>query len=80
MEYSRSMHSVAKPTAVSKPNVWCVLSRSLSIVLGTPMTRSPAWCSRSPIVSDPSPPMVISASIDASRNSCTSSSVRSTST
>jgi len=39
----RSMHSVAKSTAVSNPNVAVVLSRSLSIVLGTPMTRRPAW-------------------------------------
>ena len=36
------MQSVAKSTAVSKPNVAVVLSRSLSIVLGTPMTRRPA--------------------------------------
>ena len=36
------MHSDAKSTAVSKPNVDVVFSRSLSIVLGTPTTRSPA--------------------------------------
>ena len=41
VEKSRSMHSVAKPTAVSNPNVAVVLSRSLSIVFGTPITRSP---------------------------------------
>ncbi len=35
------MHSVAKSTAVSNPNVAVVLSRSLSIVFGTPITRSP---------------------------------------
>ena len=38
---SRSMHSAAKSTAVSKPKVAVVLSRSLSIVFGTPITRSP---------------------------------------
>jgi hypothetical protein len=39
---SRSRHSVAKATAVSKPKVVKVLSRSLSMVLGTPTTRSPS--------------------------------------
>ena len=63
VEKSRSMHSEAKLTAVSKPNVDVVLSRSLSIVLGTPMTRSPAWYRWLPIVSDPSPPIVIRASM-----------------
>ena len=73
------MQSDAKLTAVSKPNVDIVLSRSLSIVLGTPMTRSPASCRRLAIDIDPSPPTVISASMPCFRNSATSSSVRSTS-
>ena len=63
VENSRSMHSEAKLTAVSKPNVDVVLSRSLSIVLGTPITRSPAWCRRLAIVSEPSPPIVMRASM-----------------
>ena len=41
-----------------------VRSRSLSIVLGTPITRRPAWCRRLPIVSEPSPPAVMSASME----------------
>ena len=41
VENSRSMHSEAKLTAVSKPNVDVVLSRSLSIVLGTPIDAQP---------------------------------------
>jgi hypothetical protein len=77
---SRSMHSVAKSTAVSKPKVAVVLSRSLSMVFGTPITRSPARCRWSPIVSDPSPPTVIRASISASRKRWISSGDRSTST
>jgi hypothetical protein len=76
---SRSMHSVAKSTAVSNPNVAVVLSRSLSIVLGTPMTRSPAWWRWLPIVSEPSPPTVTSASMPASANLWMSSAERSTS-
>ena len=72
------MPSVATPTAVSKPNVASVISRSLSIVFGTPTTRSPASDSLRPMVSEPSPPMVIRASTPAARNSPTSSSVRST--
>ena len=74
----RSMHSVATPTAVSNPNVASVMSRSLSMVLGTPMTRKPASERRCPMCREPSPPMVIKASMPAARNSPTSSSVRST--
>ena len=59
VENSRSMHSEAKLTAVSKPNVDVVFSRSLSIVLGTPTRRSPASCRRLAIVIEPSPPTVI---------------------
>ena len=74
------MHSEAKLTAVSKPNVDVVLSRSLSIVLGTPTRRSPASCRRLAIVIEPSPPTVIEG-VDAvrPRTAPTSSSVRSTS-
>ena len=39
---SRSMASVAMFTAVSKPKVKSVASRSLSMVLGTPTTRTPS--------------------------------------
>ena len=74
------MQSDAKLTAVSKPNVDVVFSRSLSIVLGTPTSRSPAWCSRLAIVIDPSPPTVTRASMPCgARTGRTSSSVRSTS-
>ena len=57
------MQSEAKLTAVSKPNVSVVFSRSLSIVLGTPTRRSPAWCRRLAIVIEPSPPIVTRASM-----------------
>ena len=39
----RSIDSVAISTAVLKPNVTSVRSRSLSMVLGTPMTRRPCF-------------------------------------
>ena len=73
------MHCEAKSTAVSKPNVDVVLSRSLSTVLGTPTRRSPASCRCRAIDSDPSPPIVINASIRCSSKRPSSSSVRSTS-
>src|SRR5829696_7600743 len=76
---NRSMHSEAKLTAVSKPNVEVVLSRSLSIVLGTPTSRRPASCSLLAMVIEPSPPTVTSASMPCSAKRPTSSSVRSTS-
>ena len=74
---TRSIDSVATSTAVSNPNVTVVLSRSLSMVFGTPITRSPASNSRWPMASEPSPPIVINASIPASRNNETRCSVRS---
>lgn len=80
MANKRSMHSVAKLTAVSKPKVASVCSRSLSIVFGTPITRSPASDRWLPMVSEPSPPMVMSASMPCCSNSANSSGVRSTST
>src|SRR3954453_7701572 len=56
----RSMASVQTCTAVSKPNVISVPPRSLSIVLGTPMTGSPCSpCSRLAAPTVSSPPMAI---------------------
>src|SRR5579875_912804 len=59
---SRSIASVAICSAVSKPKVWSVAPRSLSIVLGTPITGTPAAWSlwAAPRVS--SPPIAISPS------------------
>src|SRR4051812_42472226 len=58
--WRRSRASVATCTAVSKPNVISVPPRSLSIVLGTPMTGSPCSpCSRLAAPSVSSPPMAI---------------------
>ena len=65
MENSRSMHSVAKPTAVSKPNVCVRLVEVVVDRLGHADDAQPGSDSRSPIVSEPSPPMVISASMPA---------------
>ncbi len=76
---SRSMHCDAKSTAESKPNVAVVLSRSLSIVLGTPTRFSPASYRCWPMAIDPSPPTMISASIRFSLKRASSSGVRSTS-
>ena len=76
---SRSRHSVAKATAVSKPKVVKVLSRSLSMVLGTPTTRRPFWCSALAMVSEPSPPMDTSASSSFIAKYCRISPERSTS-
>ena len=79
VECSLSMASVAVATAVSKPKVTTVPATSLSIVLGTPTTLIP-FCQRScPILSEPSPPMVMSASNPLARNAATRSSERSTS-
>ncbi len=63
VEWSRSIASVAICTAVSKPNVTSVPSRSLSIVLGTPTTGTPSWLSRPATPSVSSPPMGMSASM-----------------
>ena len=59
---SRSIISVAMLTAVSKPKVRSVQSMSLSMVLGTPTTGTPASDSRWAAVSVPSPPIGISTS------------------
>ena len=60
----RSIASVAIWTAVSKPNVMSVPARSLSIVLGTPITGSP-WSPyrRAAAPSVSSPPIAISPSM-----------------
>ncbi len=58
----RSMASVAIWTAVSNPKVTSVPDRSLSMVLGTPTTGSPRWCSRSAAPRVSSPPMATTAS------------------
>ncbi len=60
---SRSIASVAICTAVWKPNVKSVPARSLSIVLGTPTTFTPASARRRATPSVSSPPIGISASI-----------------
>ena len=57
------MHSVAKDTAVSKPNVTTVRLRSLSIVLGTPTMRTPFFARALAMVSEPSPPTATTASM-----------------
>ena len=57
------MHSVAKDTAVSNPNVTTVRLRSLSIVLGTPTMRTPFFARALAMVSEPSPPTATTASM-----------------
>ena len=59
---SRSSASVATARAESWPNVMSVASRSLSIVLGTPITFRPMPESLLAMVMVPSPPMAISTS------------------
>ncbi len=59
----RSIASVATPTAVSKPKVRSVEEMSLSMVLGTPTTGSPASDSIRAAVRVPSPPIGISTSM-----------------
>ncbi len=76
----RSRQSVAKETAVSKPNVITVPSRSLSMVLGTPTTRRPLRANPLAMVSEPSPPMAMRASICSRRKAAITSSERSRST
>lgn len=61
--FSRSMASVATPTAVSKPKVRSVAEMSLSMVFGTPTTGMPASDSIRAAVRVPSPPIGISASM-----------------
>jgi len=61
--WSRSIASVAIWTAVSKPNVMSVPPRSLSIVLGTPITgRSCSVCRRAAAPRVSSPPIATSPS------------------
>ena len=62
------MASVAKLTAVSKPNVFVVPTMSLSIVLGTPTSGMPRLWNSWAIASVPSPPMTTSASSFSSWN------------
>src|SRR5215467_6701359 len=59
---SRSIASIAILTAVSNPNVKSVAPRSLSMVLGTPTTLPPSWCSLAAAPRVSSPPIAISAS------------------
>ena len=54
-------------TAVSKPNVTSVAERSLSMVLGTPTIFIPFWKNSSAIVREPSPPIVMIASMPSLR-------------
>ena len=63
----RSIASVAMPTAVSKPKVRSVPSRSLSIVFGTPTIRIPWIARRCAMSRVPSPPTTTSASMPAER-------------
>ena len=61
--WSLSIASSAVFTAVSKPNVVIVPLTSLSIVFGTPTIFMPLSQSSLAIVSEPSPPIEMSASI-----------------
>ena len=69
---NRSMHSVAKDTAVS--------ARLLSMVLGTPTTRRPFFFSALAMRSKPSPLIATSASRPSRQNARTRSALRSFST
>ena len=60
---TRSSASVAIWTAVRKPKVISVPSMSLSMVLGTPITRRPASTKGWAQVMVPSPPMTTRASM-----------------
>src|SRR3954463_15766982 len=60
--WSRSITSVATWTAVWKPTVTSVPARSLSMVLGTPITGMPRSESAAPAPSVPSPPIATSPS------------------
>ena len=62
------MASVAKLTAVSKPNVLVVSTMSLSIVFGTPTSGMPRSENSWAIASVPSPPMTTRASSFSSWN------------
>ena len=61
----RSSASITVATAESKPKVMAVASRSLSIVLGTPMQLMPASWSCCAVAIEPSPPTMMA--IDAQR-------------
>ncbi len=79
VECRRSSASVANATAVSKPKVTTVLSRSLSIVFGTPTIRSPFAASAVAMPIEPSPPIAMCASMLWRLKARINSSVRSTS-
>ena len=57
VECSRSMASVAMVTAESNPNETSVPQTSLSIVLGTETTFTPAWASLAAVFWVPFPPI-----------------------
>ena len=59
----RSSASTTTCVAESKPKVIAVAFRSLSIVLGTPITGTPSSKNCSAVVSEPSPPTQIRASM-----------------
>jgi hypothetical protein len=71
------MASIAVLTAVSKPNVVIVPLTSLSIVFGTQTIRIPFSTSFCAMVSDPSPPIEIIASMPSCRARSISSPERS---
>ena len=62
VELRRSSASVAVATAVRKPKVISVPTRSLSIVFGTPITLTPAAAIGAAHARVPSPPITSSAS------------------
>ncbi len=61
--WSLSRASVAVSTAVEKPKVISVAFKSLSMVLGTPITGTPNLTSSPATFRVPSPPITIKASI-----------------
>ena len=73
------MHSEAKLTAVSKPNVCVRLVEVVVDRLGHADDAQAGLVRRLAIVSEPSPPIVTRASMSRMANSSSSSSVRSTS-
>jgi hypothetical protein len=74
---SLSIASIAVFTAVSKPKVVTVPLTSLSIVFGTPTMHIPLSTSRCAMSSEPSPPIVMIASMPCRRALSISSSERS---
>ncbi len=65
--WSRSIASVATVSAVSNPNVCSQPQRSLSIVFGTPMARTPYLASSLAMPWLPSPPITTRASMPSRR-------------